>query len=119
METSNLPDSEFKTLVIRMINNLSENFNKEIGNIKKNHWNEECITGKQNRIDEKENQTSILEDKEAENTQSAHEKEKRIKKSENSLRSLWDNSKCTNIHIMGVPEEREQGIENPFEKNND
>ena len=35
METSNLPDDEFKTLVIRMLDELSENFNKEIGNIKK------------------------------------------------------------------------------------
>ena len=34
METSNLPNAEFKTRVTRMINNLSENFNKEIGNIK-------------------------------------------------------------------------------------
>ena len=41
METSNLPDAEFKTLVIRMLNELrgrvdelSENFNKEIENIK-------------------------------------------------------------------------------------
>ena len=34
METSNLPDAEFKTLVIKMLNDLSENFNKEIRNIK-------------------------------------------------------------------------------------
>ena len=41
METSNLPDADFKILVIRMLNELrgriqelSENFNKEIGNIK-------------------------------------------------------------------------------------
>ena len=33
-ETSNLPDTEFKTLVIRMFNDLSENFNTEIENIK-------------------------------------------------------------------------------------
>ena len=39
METSNIPDSEFKTLVIKMLNELrrrvgelSENFNKGIGN---------------------------------------------------------------------------------------
>ena len=32
METSNLP--AFKILVIRMLNDFSENFNKEIGNIK-------------------------------------------------------------------------------------
>ena len=41
METSNLPDGEFKTRFIRMLSELrgrldelSENFNKEIGNIK-------------------------------------------------------------------------------------
>ena len=34
METSNLPDAEFKTLVIRMFNDLSKNFNKRIGNLK-------------------------------------------------------------------------------------
>ena len=41
METRILPDAEFKTLVIRMLNEfrgrvdeLSENFNKEIGTIK-------------------------------------------------------------------------------------
>ena len=32
------------------------------------------------------------------------------------MRSLWDNFKCVNIHIMGVPEEREQEIGNLFEK---
>ena len=35
METSNLPEAEFKTLVLRMLNELSDNFNKEIENIKK------------------------------------------------------------------------------------
>ena len=30
--------------------------------------------------------------------------EKRTKRSEDSLRDLWDNIKCTNIHIIGVPE---------------
>ena len=41
METSNLPDAEFKTLIVRMLNELrgrtdevSEHFSKEIGNIK-------------------------------------------------------------------------------------
>ena len=34
MKTSNLPDAEFKTLVIRMFNDLSKNFNKWIGNLK-------------------------------------------------------------------------------------
>ena len=39
--------------------------------------------------------------------------EKRIKRNEDSLRDLWDNIKCTNIHIRGIPEgkEREKGPE--------
>ena len=29
--------------------------------------------------------------------------EKRIKRNEDNLRDLWDNNKCTNIHIIWVP----------------
>ena len=37
---------------------------------------------------------------------------------EDSLRDLWDNTKCNNIHIIGVPEgeEREKGPEKMFEE---
>ena len=45
-------------------------------------------------------------------------KEKRMKKTEDSLRDLWDNIKCTNIRITGVPEEEEKkkGTEKIFEE---
>ena len=33
------------------------------------------------------------------------EKKKRIKRNEDNLRDLWDNVKCSNIQIIGVPEE--------------
>ena len=41
-------------------------------------------------------------------------------KKEDSISSLWDNFKKSNIHIIGMPEgeEKEQGIGNLFEKNN-
>ena len=40
-------------------------------------------------------------------------KEKRMKRKEDSLRDLWDNIKLNNIRIIGVPEgeEREKGPE--------
>ena len=37
------------------------------------------------------------------------------KKNEDSLRNLWDNIKCTNIRIIGVPEE--EGKKKEYEKN--
>ena len=35
-----------------------------------------------------------------------------------SLREFWDNVKCTNIHIIGIPEgeEREKGTEKTFQE---
>ena len=32
-------------------------------------------------------------------------KEKRIKRNEDNLRDIWENVKCPNIRIIGVPEE--------------
>ena len=35
-------------------------------------------------------------------------KEQRIKRNEDNLRDLWDNVKCPNIRIIGVPEEEDK-----------
>ena len=45
-------------------------------------------------------------------------KEKRMKRNEDSLRDLWDNIKRTNIRIIQVPkgEERKKGPEKIFEE---
>ena len=32
-----------------------------------------------------------------------HDKGKRMKRSEDSIRDFWDNIKCTNICIKGIP----------------
>ena len=73
------------------------------------------LQGKNSRMDEAKNQISNLKYMEAKNTQS-EQQEKRIQKNEDSVRSLWDNFKLTNIHIIGLlkGEERQQEIENLF-----
>ena len=35
-------------------------------------------------------------------------KEKRIKRNEDNFRDLWDNAKCPNIRVRGVPEEEDK-----------
>ena len=51
-------------------------------------------------------------------TTAEQNKEKRMKRIEDSLRDLWDNIKHTNIRIIGVPEEEEKkkGTEKIFEE---
>ena len=51
-------------------------------------------------------------------TSEEQNKVKRMKRTEDSLRDLWDNIKCTNIRITGVPEEEEKnkGYEKIFEE---
>ena len=41
-------------------------------------------------------------------TATEENKEKRMTRYEDSLKDLWDNIKCTNIHMIGVPEGRER-----------
>ena len=71
----------------------------------------------------KETRTQIddLEQKEKINMQLEQNEETRTQKNEERLRNIWDNFKCSDIQITGVPkgEEEEQQIENIFEKNNE
>ena len=41
-------------------------------------------------------------------TSEEQNKVKRMKRTEDSLGDVWDNIKCTNIRIIGVPEEEEK-----------
>ena len=141
-ESSQISD-EFKELVIRKLNELTENYQKLQGNyneltanytnMKKeietiNKGKEEMkntiselkntVEGIKIRFDEAEDQISELEDKVEKTTQKEQEKEKRLRKNEGGLREMWDNMKHNNIHIIGIPEveEEEQVIENLSEK---
>ena len=72
MEISNLSDAEFKTLVIRMLKELSEDINsikKTQSELKGTLSEIKCnLQGLNSRVDEAENQISILEYKKASNT---------------------------------------------------
>ena len=70
------------------------------------------------RISEAEDQISEPEDKMVGKTSEEQNKVKRMKRTEASLKDIWDNIKSTNIRIIGVPEEEEKkkGYEKIFEE---
>ena len=51
-------------------------------------------------------------------TSGEQNKVKRMKRAEDNPRDLWDNIKCTNIQITGVPEEKQKnkGYEKIFQE---
>ena len=75
------------------------------------------LEGINSRITEAEEWISDLEDKIVEITTTEQNKEKRMERIEDNLRDLWDKIKCTNIRIIGVPEEeKKKGTEKIFEE---
>ena len=112
---------------------IQEMFNKDLEELKNKHLEElknkqteinNTITEMKNtqerinsKITEAEERISDQEDRRVEFTATEQNKEKRMKRNEDSLRDLWDNIKSTNIRIIGVPEgeEREKGHEKMFE----
>ena len=72
-------------------------------------------------MDKAKNQSNDMEYKQTNKQKKPHksekQEEKRIQKSEDSVRSLWDNFNHTNIHIIGVPEENRESkkLETLFE----
>ena len=69
---------------------------------------ENTLEGINNRITEAEEEISELEDRMVEITAKEQKKEKRMKRIEDSLRDLWDNTKGINFRIIGVPKEEEK-----------
>ena len=113
MERSNLSDAEFKTLVIRMLKELSE----DLSSIKKTQSEtkdslteiKNNLQGNNNAVNEAKNQIDDLEHEEAKNKntnkqKTNNQKSKKKKESpqnEDSVSTLWDNFKRSNICIIG------------------
>ena len=113
-----LSEKEFRVVIVKMIQNLGnrmekiqETFNKDLEELKSKQTmmnttrNEikNSLEGINSRITEGEERISDLEDKIVEITTAEQNKEKRMKRTEDSLRDLWNNIKCTNIRSIGVP----------------
>ena len=128
-----LPEKEFRVMIVKMMQNLGnrmeniqEMFNKDPEELKSkqtmmnNTINEmkNSLEGINSRITEAEEWISDLEGKIVEITTTEWNKEKRMKRIEDSLRDLWENIKRTNIRITGVPEEEEKkkGTEKIFQE---
>ena len=101
-----------------MLKELTE-CDKNIREEMKAKWNKEKCTGNQQWREGTGIRTNDLEHKEEINIQPEQKQETRIQKNEDSIRRLWDISKCANIQIMPEGEEEEQEIENSFQKNNE
>ena len=66
------------------------------------------LEGTKSRITEAEDRISDVEDRMVEINEAERKKEKIIKRNEDNLRDLWENVKCPNIQIIGVPEEEDK-----------
>jgi len=105
---------------------MQELINQDLEELKNKHTeikntiteNKNTLEGINNRISEPEEQISKLEYKKVEITSKEQNKVKRMKRTEDSLRNLWDNIKHTNIWIIGIPveEEKKKGYEKNFEE---
>ena len=126
VEIGNLPEKEFRIMIVKMIQDLGktmekmqEMFTKDLEELKNKQTEmNNTLEGINSRITEAEEWINDLEDRMVEITATEQNIEKRMKRNEDSLRDLWDNIKHTNIHIIGVPEgeEREKGPEKIFEE---
>ena len=131
-EIGSLPEKEYRVMTVKMIQNLGkrmekiqETFNKDLEELKSKQtmmYNtvnkiKNSLEGINSRITEAEEQISDLEYKIVEITTAGQNKEKRLKRIQDSLRDLWD-IKHTNIRIIGVPEgeEKKKGTEKIFEE---
>ena len=106
------------------MDDLQETLSKEIQDIKLNQEEmQNIITEIKNSLEaanstiqDAEERISEVGDRLVEITNAEQKREKRLKTNEESLRELWDNVKCTNIRVIGVPEGEERRRQKKYSK---
>ena len=106
------------------IEKMQGKLNKDLEEIKKSQSIMNNVTteikstleGTNSRITEEEDRISEVEDRMVEINEAERKKEKRIKRNKDNLRDLWDNVKCPNIRIIGVPEDKKKDHEKMLEE---
>ena len=111
-EIGKLPEKEFRIMIVKVIKNLEnkmvkmqESINKDLEELKNNNTKtnntiieiKNTLEGINSRISEGEERISELKDKVVEITSEEQNKVRRMKRTEDSLRDLWDHIKHTNI----------------------
>ena len=113
-EIGKLLEKLFRIMVVKIIKNLEnkmekmqESIDKHLEELKNKHTERNntiteiktTLEGINSRISEAEERISELEDKMVEITSEEQNKVKRMKRTEDSLRDIWDNIKCTYIQF--------------------
>ena len=110
VEIGNLPEKEFRIMIVKMIQDIGkrmearikkmqEMFNKDLEELKNKQTKinntvtemRNILEGINSRITEAEEWISDLDDRMVEIIATEQNKEKRMKRNEDSLRDLWDN----------------------------
>ena len=105
---------------------MQKSINKDLEELKNKHTEtnntitemKNNLEGISSRISEAEEWISELEDRMVEVTSEEENRVKSMKRTEDSLRDLWDNIECISIRILWIPEEEEKnkGYEKIFEE---
>ena len=122
-EIGKLSEKEFRITTLKMIKNLEnetekmqESINKDLEELKNKHTKtnntiteiKNTLEGINSRISEAGEQISELEDKIVEIASKEQNKVKRMKRTEDSLRDIWDNIKHQHLNYRGPRKRREK-----------
>ena len=115
-EIGNLPEKEFRIMVVKMIQDLGkrmekmkEMLTKDLDELKNKQTEmNNTLQGINNRITEAEEQMSDLKDRTVEIIVAEQKTEKRMKENEDCLRDLWDNIKTLTFALKGCQKEKRE-----------